>query len=436
MISAIATLAMALLVIRWLAPGLLGVPVDMQLVRTSKEVPPFYANIFRKDDRLAEQIILQDPVTKTRFRPFTENFGDQGPHDVLGFRNNSVPRAADIITIGDSQTYGTNVPIDFNWPNRMRKALKYANISLYNMSTGGWGAVQYLSMMEAAVYFKPKVVVIAFYSGNDPLESFSMAYGSELFEELRPDSSLKASDAPSVTFPPAQEDTWKLTFRDGITITFTPTLRLASNSDHPAARAGYEIIARVAGKITALAESEGIQVIFTVIPTKELVYAPRIAEERYSSPSEYQQLVANENKNIENLRQRILRIKGAHYIDLTAPLQKLAMSPFRLYRDTLNGHPTYEGYAVIGKIIAAEVDTFLPQPPAGIFYCNMFNSPKRLMFAEGNRCWIVPFLSASAANAAGWGLTEEGDYPVFTERDIANFEFMGELDKATFDSSR
>ena len=36
------TLAAALGLLRWLAPGLLGVPADLQMVQTSKKVPPFF----------------------------------------------------------------------------------------------------------------------------------------------------------------------------------------------------------------------------------------------------------------------------------------------------------------------------------------------------------------------------------------------------------
>ena len=59
----------SLAMIRWLAPSLLGVPTDLQLVRVDEKVPPFYENIFRVDDHRGESLLLQDPLTRIRPRP-------------------------------------------------------------------------------------------------------------------------------------------------------------------------------------------------------------------------------------------------------------------------------------------------------------------------------------------------------------------------------
>jgi len=104
-----ATLLLALLVIRWLAPGLLGIPTDLQLVQVSKTLPPFYEVVFNGEDLQSGKFMLQDPRTRVRARQlYPDSFG-MGPHDVLGFRNRAVPDVADIVTIGDSQTYGNRV---------------------------------------------------------------------------------------------------------------------------------------------------------------------------------------------------------------------------------------------------------------------------------------------------------------------------------------
>ena len=66
---------------------------------------------------------------------------------MLGFRNAAVPVAADIVTIGDSMTYGNNAVMEENWPAWMLAALQREDVKVYNMSTGGWAAVQYLDML-------------------------------------------------------------------------------------------------------------------------------------------------------------------------------------------------------------------------------------------------------------------------------------------------
>ncbi|MCZ6802463.1 MAG: hypothetical protein O7D86_00605 [Proteobacteria bacterium] len=50
LISIILTVLIALALIRWLAPTLLGIPGDLVLVQSNKEVPPYYENIFRKSE--------------------------------------------------------------------------------------------------------------------------------------------------------------------------------------------------------------------------------------------------------------------------------------------------------------------------------------------------------------------------------------------------
>ena len=89
-----------LALIRWLAPGLLGIPVDLQIVRTSDEVVPFFENVFRPEHRKSGPFLLNDPYTVVRARPLYG--GPAGPTDLLGFRNSDVPNRADVVAIGDS----------------------------------------------------------------------------------------------------------------------------------------------------------------------------------------------------------------------------------------------------------------------------------------------------------------------------------------------
>lgn len=87
----VGTTVLALLAIRWIAPHLLGLPVDLQLVQTSKAVPPFFDGVFRDEDYQADELLLPDPVTTIRFRPLLGADSGTGPHDILGFRNTGIP---------------------------------------------------------------------------------------------------------------------------------------------------------------------------------------------------------------------------------------------------------------------------------------------------------------------------------------------------------
>lgn len=89
-----------------------------------------------------------------------------------------MPLVADVLTIGDSMTYGTNVLLGSDWPSVLSDRLAPLGAIVYNMSAGGWGGgVQYLEMFPEALFFEPRVVVVAFYTGNDALDSFKDAYG-------------------------------------------------------------------------------------------------------------------------------------------------------------------------------------------------------------------------------------------------------------------
>src|SRR5512145_3405323 len=69
----------------WLfAPQLIGSGRDLQLVQVGKEVPPFFDNVFRKQDYDSLEFIIQDPYVK-RAKPLYKEYFEKGPHHILGF---------------------------------------------------------------------------------------------------------------------------------------------------------------------------------------------------------------------------------------------------------------------------------------------------------------------------------------------------------------
>lgn len=356
------TLSVALGIIRWVAPELLGISKDLQLVQIDKKVPPFFENIFRTEDYNSQSYLINDPITRVRAVPFYPDNVAMGPNDLLGFRNHAIPNSAKVVVLGDSQTYGNNAVITQNWPSYMLSALKSKHATAYNMSVGGWAAPQYLNMFSKAMVFKPEVLIIAFYTGNDPMESFMQVYGSPYWGELIPDKTLTAKDAPQAVFPAPKEKQWPVAFKDGVKTVFTPTLRLTSNLDHPAAQAGYKIMANVAGMIAESVANLKVKVIFTIIPTKELVFAEKVsAEELQQVPQDYQTLVTREKANLEQLAKHIQTYPHVRYIDVLRPLQQHAMQTIMLYPGDENGHPLAAGYEVIGTVIAEAVKPYLSE---------------------------------------------------------------------------
>jgi tetratricopeptide (TPR) repeat protein len=357
------TLFLALGIVRWMAPQLLGIPVDLQMVQVSKEVPPFFDGVFRDEDYNSSSFIIPDPYLK-RAKPLYPETMTAGPHDILGFRNRVIPNSATIIVIGDSQTYGNNVILEKNWPSQLRMRLDEAKSALYTMTVGGWAAVEYLEVFPKALRLKPRMVVVAFYTGNDPLESFRLAYAGERWKSLRPDTALTEQDMPEVAFPPPESEWWTAEFADGTSTTFTPRLRLGSNNDHPAVGAGYAVMAEVARRMGTMADENNTNLVFTIIPTKELVYEKKVKLDRLQPPADYSALVQAERRNLEELARQLQAVPGALYVDVLDSLQEAALTTSGMYPNNLNGHPLSHGYAVIAEALAGEIDNALsPMDP-------------------------------------------------------------------------
>ncbi len=417
--SVVLTVAMVLGMIHWLAPDLLGRPTDMQLVQLDEKVPAFYDGVFRDTQPGMAYSQLKDPLTRIRNQPLQARMSRLGPHDIMGFRNREVPVVADIVTIGDSMTYGNNVYMEQNWPHQLAAHLQLENISVYNMSTGGWAAVQYLDMFNKALKFKPHIVVVAFYSGNDPLETFAMVYGNDNWGWLKPDRTLSAADAPRVTYPAPESDQWSVDFQDGVAAIFTPELRLASNQDHPAVHAGYAVMSSVAERISNKARESGVKVLFTVIPTKELVYAKKVQQEGLEIPPAYAALVKQEADNIERVAAHIRALPDTYYVDVVAPLQTAGLGPTMLYADTINGHPEMAGYTVIGETLSKTIDALLPRRPRGL-YAQISENEFSMLLINDEGLWY--FNSQDIIEQNGW---PAGTVATIDERDIVNIPFQG-----------
>ncbi len=417
-VSAVLTVFIALTAIRWFAPNLIGGSPDLQIVKEDKAVPPFFDNVFRTEDYSSEEFILPDPRSIIRGKPLYTG-AEVGPNDILGFRNRSIPNVADIVTIGDSQTYGNNALLELNWPNQMRRHIGGPDPVVYDMSVGGWNAPQYLEIFPKALLFKPRVIVVAFYTGNDPLMSFLHVYGSDNWPELRVDKTLTVEDAPPV--PPAKSDHWTVRFQDGTKMRFTPKRRLISNNtESPAAMAGYGIIKAVVKKIGELSKKSGTPVIFTIIPTKELVYEKRIVREGIALQDSYSKLVSDERRNIIDLAGYIRSLDGLEYVDILAPLENAAMSA-QLYPSGRNGHPLPVGYDVIGQAVSPAAGRYMTSPPTGLAFIRHRDEKATPVIIEDDGYWL--FASEEYLTGNGWRL-DPGARPI-EDRTVATLPLKG-----------
>lgn len=420
--STIITLAVAVGAVRYFAPQLLGLSSDIQLVKTSKEIPPFYEGVFRASDYASEEYIIPDPFVK-RAKPLFPDIGGMGPNDILGFRNRNIPNVTDIIIIGDSQTYGNNASIDTNWPNLFVAGLNKNNgnyITHYDMAVGGWGAIEYLEIFYKSLLFQPKTVVVAFYTGNDPLETFRLAYSKDRWSKYQTNSELRLKDLPKIEFPPPESDLISIEFKDKIKTEFMPKLRLYSNEKNEVVKAGYDAMLLIAKEIAEVCREDNIYPIFTIIPTKELVYRNKIENESITVAEIYSTLVTNEQYYIDWFESELSSILGAQYINVVEVLQESAMQSTALYPDDANGHPIATGYKVIADHLAKE-SALKWKVPEGLVALFTSESTYQLGLIRGNDFWS--FASTELVEKNGW---DPGTTPITIKNsDISNLNYKG-----------
>ena len=83
--------------------------------------------------------------------------------DGRGFRN-PARDGVDVVTIGDSHTYGYNVSWEESWPVRFEKL---SGKRVYNFGVGGYGVLQYHHLVGEAIELEPEAILIGLYPSND-----------------------------------------------------------------------------------------------------------------------------------------------------------------------------------------------------------------------------------------------------------------------------
>lgn len=90
-------------------------------------------------------------------------------HDSRGFRNRVSLDQADIVTLGDSNTYGLHAPANHTWPALVSQQL---HTPVYNMGMPNYGPTHNYANLRDALFLRPTMVVLGFYFGNDFYDSF------------------------------------------------------------------------------------------------------------------------------------------------------------------------------------------------------------------------------------------------------------------------
>lgn len=333
--------------------------------------------------------IVRDEALGHRIRP-----GSAG-HDAWGFRNRSVPERADVVALGDSQTYGHGVATSQSWPSVLGEL---TGLSVYNLSAGGYSPPQYSRLMESrALALKPELIVVGFNGANDWLGAFHTVHALDFWREFR-DPAADAADAAATSAGPtaavyywsarhwlsrhsmiyrlvahsrladlllaaesrapsfltAQE--WATFERSdqGGSIVLAPGSALRNRDPRdPRVREGLELSCELLSAMQLLAERSSIRFAVVLIPSEESVVADALEEPDVPS-ADWQALgdaVAGE-REINAALTACLRTHGVTYLDVLAPLKAAG---FRAFHQTQDAHLTPVGH----RILATEIRRFL-----------------------------------------------------------------------------
>jgi lysophospholipase L1-like esterase len=349
-------------------------------------------------DRAIEDQLIKDPVLGLKLAPYSEG------HDANGFRNDSVPQSVDIVTIGDSQTWGVNVERQNAWPQQLSKI---SGSRVYNMGLGGFGPVQYQALIPLALRLSPRLIVVSLYLGNDVYDAYRMAYQYEahrglqgrgagdlsvdtvgaradsLWDEwkqfhanfgrssfsgwgfwLRKHLALGRAINHIGLWPESQnldyeiDKRWALTYPDygavcdvpGQETIFTTAYRLEGlDLDEPRNAEGLRITKELLAQLQTELDAKQVKLMVLLLPTKETVYATTQSGKTSLNPS-YQKLVQME----ERISSEIIstcQAKHIQCIDARPYLNSALDRGERLYPMSTESHPNARGYLVIAAAV-------------------------------------------------------------------------------------
>lgn len=309
--------------------------------------------------------------------------------DKDGFRNRNIPARADIVTLGDSHTYGLNADIDSNWPGQLAKL---TGLSVYNLGIGGYGPLQYYYLFDRALQLKPKFIVVGLYLPNDikgvchpflhteywktraAREGFELGYcGNAKFSDeeggnekrsglLENTGNLIANSKIGVlvsmtarrlrAYLPKDNDR-NVVVQDGKNDTIMSKSRLRVLRDSMDMKQAeiaqsLEVTKALLSKMAAQSRSNGIELIVMVIPSKEYIFYRYLSGASQPLPEVHTQLATNENALRSNIMDW-LKMQPIPYVDVAPNLLGAVRTQGRIYPYDNDGHPLPAGYAAYAQ---------------------------------------------------------------------------------------
>lgn len=320
-----------------------------------------------------------------------------GGLDSWGFRNRVVPETADIVVIGDSQTYGNAAKMDEAWPQVVGGMI---GRNVYNMALGGYGPNQYYYLLKTkALNLKPRMIIVGLSMSDDFDNAYLMTYGTEYWAYLR---SLPGVTVDINTWDADPVPSWHRKIRnwlsrhsviyqlifhtglgnrvkgdiqirnaaqfypglatslivpdDHIEEAFQPKGNLRRlDQDSQSVREGMRLTFELLKEMDDICQKNHIQFVVVVIPTKEMVFS-KYLEHNSQIPLSYtvEKLVVNERLALDRTF-KYLADSNIPYVNPLPALQKSSGQGL-FAKSAEDMHPNKNGYRVIAEAVSERLN--------------------------------------------------------------------------------
>jgi len=158
--------------------------VLISIIMTLIVIELVFRLILPKQDKVGGNSIVQEhkqinSVLVPNSELCLDGYGFKGYDNPLEDPNKNNP---EIITFGDSHTFGELGCKQSSWPSYFSQL---AQKKVYNMGVWGYGLAEYYYLMDQALSFKPKQIIIAVYLGNDIFNTYQTVHSHEGWEKFK-----------------------------------------------------------------------------------------------------------------------------------------------------------------------------------------------------------------------------------------------------------
>jgi len=315
-----------------------------------------------------------------------------------GYRNPSVPTSANVVALGDSQTYGYNAAWDEAWP------MVYGELtgrSVYNMGIGSYGPAQYLSLLDEALALEPETLLFGFYLGNDLLDACAVFQSLEYWRSFALEHELDVRDCveelpPAVPLPTGfqlgsalinlelyrrikeiplvtalisrrrdveiartRPDDYFAVAEPGLGTVVNLTRLEAMTDAFPPTRRGAELTEFFYQAI--LDAAPGVEVGVVFIPTKASAMYDELLARGVRLPPAYHELVQAETERIRHFA-RFFSEHRVRTVDSTPRMRSTVALGEPVFKAFADGHPRPSGYRAIAESAAEAFPGPMQQP--------------------------------------------------------------------------